>query len=219
MPRPAHEPVEHAVGHRLRHLEADDVAEAPPAELELDGLEQVVGLVRDGEVGVARDAKGRRFGDLHLREEPAKEMRDHRIERDEVLSLPEEDEAGKAFGHLHARESLIAGFGVAYEHAEAQGEPRDVGEPLAGTERERGEDGVDIALEALGELCLLGLVALGDAADEDALVVQSRSQLPVPDAGLLRGQLAHPVADLRQRLLRELVRRVSGPRSPPRPGP
>ena len=134
---------------------------------------------------------------------PLEEMRDHRLERDEVLSLPEEDEAGEAFGHFHTRESLIAGLGVAHEHAEAQGEPRDVREALAGAEGERGEDGVDVALEALGELRLLGLVALGDATDEDALVVQSRSQLPVPDAGLLRGQFAHPVADLRQRLLRE----------------
>src|SRR4029079_8038412 len=97
-----------------------------------------------------------RFGDLHLGEKPAKEMRDHRLERDEVLSLPEEDEAGEAFGHLHKRESLVAGLGVAHENAEAQGEPRDIREALAGAERERGEDGVDIALEALGELRLLG---------------------------------------------------------------
>ena len=146
-------------------------------------------------------------------------MRDHRIERDEILALPEEHEAGKAFGHLHARESFLARFGVAYEHAEAQGEPRDVGEPLTRAEREGGEDGVDIAVEPLGELCPLGLVALGDAADIDALVVQGRTQLPVPNAGLLGGQLEHPVADLRQRLLRELARPESVPRSPTRPGP
>ena len=107
---------------------------------------------------------------------PLKEMRDHRIERDEILALPEEHEAGKAFGHLHARESLLARFGVAYEHAEAQGEPRDVGEPLTGAEREGGEDGVDIAVEPLGELCPLGLVALGDAADDRC------PRRPEPDA-------------------------------------
>ena len=42
--------------HRRRDLEPNDVAEAAPAQLELDRLEQVVGLVGDLEVGVARDA-------------------------------------------------------------------------------------------------------------------------------------------------------------------
>ena len=42
-----------------RDLDADDVAEAPPPQLELHGLEQVVRLVGDLEVGVAGDAEDR----------------------------------------------------------------------------------------------------------------------------------------------------------------
>ena len=41
-------------------LEPHDLAEAPAAQLGLDGLQQVVGLVGDLEVGVARDAEDAR---------------------------------------------------------------------------------------------------------------------------------------------------------------
>ena len=73
--------------HRRGDLDAHDVAEAAPAQLELDRLEQVVGLVRDLEVGVARDAEDGALGDLHLREEPVEEVRDHVLERDEQAAL------------------------------------------------------------------------------------------------------------------------------------
>ena len=48
---------------------AHDLAEAPPAQLGLDGLEQVVGLVGDLEVGVAGDAEDAVVDDLHAREQ------------------------------------------------------------------------------------------------------------------------------------------------------
>ncbi len=41
--------------HAGADLEPDDLAEAPPAQLVLDRLQQVVGLVGDLEVGVAGD--------------------------------------------------------------------------------------------------------------------------------------------------------------------
>ena len=50
-------------------LDADDLAEAPAAQLVLDRLQQVVGLVGDREVGVARDAEDVVVEDLHAREE------------------------------------------------------------------------------------------------------------------------------------------------------
>ena len=49
------------------HLDADDVAEAALAKLALDGLEQVGGVVRDLEVGVARDAEHRALDDRRRR--------------------------------------------------------------------------------------------------------------------------------------------------------
>ena len=66
---------DHLRGRGRAHLDADDVAEAPPAELGLDRLEQVVGIVRDLEVGVAGDAEDGALDDAHAREERGQEMR------------------------------------------------------------------------------------------------------------------------------------------------
>ena len=55
-------------------LDPDDVAEAPLSQLELDCLEEVVGVVGELEVGVPRDAEQRPLGDLHPREERRQEM-------------------------------------------------------------------------------------------------------------------------------------------------
>ena len=63
------QPVEHHRRDRRRHLDPDDVAEPPSAQLQLDCLEQVVGLVRDLEVGVAGEPEHGPLADLHLREQ------------------------------------------------------------------------------------------------------------------------------------------------------
>ena len=105
-----------AFDHRLRgrrgDLEADGVAEAAAAQLELDRLEQVVGLVGDLEVGVTGDAEDSALGDLHLREEPGKEVRDHALEGYEQAALSHLDEARHPLRDLHAREALFARLGV-----------------------------------------------------------------------------------------------------------
>ena len=69
------------------------VAEAAAAQLELDRLEQVVRLVRDLEVGVARDPEGRALDDLHPREEPGEEVPDHLLERHEQAARADRQEA------------------------------------------------------------------------------------------------------------------------------
>src|SRR5207247_5344796 len=55
--------------HVVVDLDADDLAEAPAAQLGLDGPEQVVGLVGDLEVGVAGDAEEPVVDDLHAGEQ------------------------------------------------------------------------------------------------------------------------------------------------------
>ena len=55
-----------------RHLEPHHLAEAPAAQLVLHGAQQVVGLVGDREVGVARDPEEVVAQDLHAREELAR---------------------------------------------------------------------------------------------------------------------------------------------------
>ena len=104
------------------HLQPHDLAEAPPAQLRLDRLEQVVGLVGDGEVGVARDAKGRVRDDLHAAEEAVEVVGDHGLHRHErAAPLADPDEARQPLlRHLHAREARLVARRVAHEHAEAE---------------------------------------------------------------------------------------------------
>ena len=69
-----------------RHLEPNGVAEAPAAELRLHGLEQVVGVVGELEVGVARDPEDGTLRDLHAGEQHGQEVADHRLERHQPLT-------------------------------------------------------------------------------------------------------------------------------------
>ena len=128
---PALEPFQHPARDRARDLDADDVTEAPPAQLVLDRFEQVVGLVGDLEVGVAGDPECAALDDLHAGEQAGQEMPDHTLERDEEPSVTDREEAGQQLRHLHACEALVAGLGVAHEDPEAEGERRDVRERLA----------------------------------------------------------------------------------------
>src|SRR6185503_12164225 len=98
----------------------------------------------------------------HLRKEAAEKVGDDGLERDEVTALGKIDESGQALGHLHSSEALLSGVGIPDEDAQAQRQPGDVGEALAGPKGERGEHGVDIPVEAPGELLALVLVALCD---------------------------------------------------------
>ena len=109
----------HHLGRRGRaHLDAHDVAEAASAQLGLDGLEEVVGVVGDLEVGVARHPEHRALEDLDAGEERRQEVRDDLLERDVEAATAEVEEARKAFGDLHAREALLAGVGILGEDRE-----------------------------------------------------------------------------------------------------
>ena len=90
---PALEPFQHPGGDGARDLDADDVTEAPPAQLVLDRFEQVVGLVGDLEVGVPGDAECAALEDLHLREQAGQEVPDDPLERDEEPSVTHGQEA------------------------------------------------------------------------------------------------------------------------------
>ena len=150
---PGDEPLAQRPGRRGRHLEADGVAEAAAAELRLDRLEQVVGVVRELEVGVAGDAEQRPLGDLHPGEEHGEEVRDDRLERHELLA--DGDEPVEALGHLHPCEALLRRVRVDREHAQREREPGDVRERLPGPDGERGEHREDLALEVRLELAEL----------------------------------------------------------------
>ena len=206
---PLAKPVEHAARRRGRDLDPHDVAEAAAAELGLDGLEKVVGVVRHLEVGVTGDAEEHALGDLHPGEERRQEVRDHRLERHEPRSGV--DEPVEPFRHLDAGEPLLGAVRIDGEHAQREREPGDVRKRLPGPDRERRQHRVDVPREhGLEALQLLGR-ALLDGHDLDALGGERRAQLALPELGLAAGQLGHARLEGGQRLgRREPVGRPDG---------
>ena len=185
---PLAEPLEHAARRRARDLHPDDVAEAPAPQLELHRLEQVVGLVRDLEVRVSRDAKDRSLENLHARKEPVEEVSDHVLERQQPAAVADREEPRQAFGNLDAGEALLARLGVAGEHAEAQRKAGDVREGLTGADSEGRQDREDLALEALLEVReLVGIESL-DLRDHDPLIRERRTERLLPELRLACGQ-------------------------------
>ena len=87
------QPPLHPRRHVVRHLEPHDVAEPAPAQLDLHRLEQVVGVVRHLEVGVAGDPERGRLDHLHAREEAGQEVGDHLLERERDPVAADRDEA------------------------------------------------------------------------------------------------------------------------------
>ncbi len=135
-------------------LDPHDLAEAAAAQLGLDGLEQVVGLVGDLEVGVARDPEDAVVDDLHAREQRVEVAGDDLLERHEdvLVAVGDLDEARQQLlGHLHAGEGGVRGRRVADEHRQAQREVGDVGERAAEPDGQRRQHGEDLAAEALGQ--------------------------------------------------------------------
>ena len=67
------EPIDQPAAERRIHAGADlephDLAEAPAPEFVLDGLEEIVGLVGDLEVGIASDPEQVVADDFHAREQ------------------------------------------------------------------------------------------------------------------------------------------------------
>src|SRR5205823_12677309 len=122
---PALRALEHALREGARDLDAHCLAEASASQLTLDRLKQVVGLVGNLEVRVARDAEGAALDDLHPGEEARQEMPDDPLERQEKTAFADGEEARQELRDLDAREALLGRLGVANEDAEAQRETGD----------------------------------------------------------------------------------------------
>jgi hypothetical protein len=127
---------------------------------------------------------------------------DHPLERQEEPALADREKPRQQLGHLHTREALLSGLPVADEDSEAEGERRDVGERLAGPDREWSQDGEDVPVETLVELVELLAVAVLDVADDDSGLRKCRAEVPFPELRLVGRQLDRALSDLRKRLLR-----------------
>ena len=176
------------LAHARADLEAHDLAEAAPAQLLLDGAQQVVGLVVDLEVGVARDAEDVVVDDLHAREERVEVLGDELLERDERAPVADRHEAREhLLRHLHARERLLLGLRVAHEHGERERQVGDVRERPPEPDRQRREHGEDLAPEALVELrAVLRRRPRRSATMPDAVLGERGPQVAVEAGGLAR---------------------------------
>ena len=189
--------------HARADLHPYDLAEAAPAQLVLDRLQQVVGLVGDGEVGVAGDLEVVVVEDLHPREQRVEVGRDDLLHGHEGQALPHRHEAGQhLLRHLHAGEGLVAGDRVAHEHRQREREVGDVRERAPQADGQRREHGEDLAPEARVELAPLVVGDVVDRGDADAGVAQAGHELVLEAADLAPAELAHARLDRVHRLAR-----------------
>ena len=159
-------------------LEADRLAEPAPTQLHLDRREQVVGLLLlEGQVGVAGDAEGDRLQDVHAGEQVVEVGGDDLLERDEALAVGHDDEPGQHRRHLHPREPPVAGHRVPEHDGQVQRQVGDVGEGVAGIDRERREHREDAVLELLDEVLVVVVVELAPAGEHDADLGERRHDL------------------------------------------
>ena len=192
------EPVEQPDAQRRVHacanLEPHDLAEAPPAQLGLDRLQQIVGLVGDLEVGVAGDAEQVVADDVHAREQRVEMLGDHVLERDERVRSKLDEPRDHVLGHLHSRECVVIGVGIVEAHDQAQRQVGDVGEGAAGADRERRQDREDLLAEAsLDRARRSARLRAGD--DPDPVLGERRAHVVLELPRVAAVLLAHPRRD------------------------
>ena len=201
--------------HRLRHalldLEPHDLAEPALEDLLLDGLEQILGLirVRQLEVRVARDAEDEQAHDLHAGEQRAEVRADDVLERHEVPGSSERHPAREALRHLHAREVLGSRRGVADLDRERQREVRDVREWVRRVDGERRQHREDLRLEELVDDRPLGRRQVAHADEPNAVRRERRENDVMQTASLRRQKGLHAHVDRVELLLRRHGRRAS----------
>ncbi len=100
--------VDELLAHVGLDLEPQGLAEAPAAQLHLDGDQQVVRLVLlEGEVGVAGDPEGVVVADRHAREQRVEVGGDDLLERHEALAVGHDHEARQRRRHLDPGDATL----------------------------------------------------------------------------------------------------------------
>ncbi len=197
-----HQQVQDVGVDRLLDLQPHRRAEAPPHQLLLQGLEDVLGVVLlHLQVLVASDPEGVVGEHLHPREELL-QMRPHDVLQRHVPLRGGLQEARERLRHLHPGEVLVPGHRVAHDDGQVEGEPRYVGEGVRRVHRQRGEDREDLLPEQRVQPRLLLLGQLRPADHLDALGREVRQHLLLERGGMAGHQLARPGPDEVQHLAR-----------------
>ena len=147
--------------------------------LRLHGLEEVVCVVGELEVRVARDAEQRAVSI------PGKSIgrKCAMTASSGTRRFPTETKRSKPSGTF-AGEALLARLRVGREHPERQREPEMYGERLPGADGERRQNREDLALEVGLQPPELLVGAVLDPCDLDSRGRERRAQLAAPEAGL-----------------------------------
>ena len=178
-------------------LEPHDVSEAPAQQLCLDGLEQIVGVAGDGEIGVARDAE-HGVADLVARDHCRQEVQDRVLDRNAGAVAADLDEPRQVVGHVDADEPRRGLDAVGRDDADVQGQRRQKWERGGRADRDRCQERLDLAPEALRQRSQLAARALVHRDDADAFRGERRTQLVEPERFLRLLQGARPRAHIRQ---------------------
>ena len=160
-------------------LEPDDVAEAPAQQLCLDGLEQIVGVAGDGEVGIARDAE-HGVADLVARDHCREEVQDRVLDRNAGAVAADLDEPRQVVGHVDADEPRCGLGAVGGDDADVQRQRGQQRERGGRADRDRCQERLDLAPEALRQRSQLAARALVHRDDADAFRREGRPQLVEP---------------------------------------
>ncbi len=185
-------------------LEPHHLAEATPAQLLLDRLKNVVSLVGDVVVGVARDPEERMVDDLHPREQRPEVGGDQRVERNQGVAITDVDEAPEQLlRNLDPGEDLVVLLGVVQSDDQREREVRDVREGATAADHKRRQDGEHLPLEQVCELLALLVGCLVRRDDANPAFGQGRAQLGFDDAADALALLEDAIADRIEGLRRE----------------
>ena len=144
--------------HRGVHLDPHHLGEPAVPDLLLDQAEQVFGLVAvvDLQIGVAGDPERCTSPRISTPGNSASRLAPITCSSGtKWFGLGSGTHRGRIFGHLHPGEALLA-VGAAQHHGEREAEVRDVGEGMAGIDRERRQDREDVGVEVRVDVLAVG---------------------------------------------------------------
>ena len=185
--------------HGRADLESHDLAEAPAPNFVLDRLKEVIGLVRDLEVGVAGDPEHLVAEDLQTREQRVKVPGDDLLERDERVRRDLHEAREDLLGDLDPREDLVVDVGVVQADDQAERQVREVSGTAARADGQRREHRKDLLAEVPRDQLVrcFGLLA---ADDPDAVLGELRLNLLGKLTGVPTVEIGHPLGDAGQDL-------------------
>ncbi len=159
-------------------LQADDGQEAAAAELLLQGEKEVVGcVVVQSQVGIAGDPEDAGLSHVHAGEQFVDEGHQRLLEWDEPVAAREGKQPGHIGRHLHPGESGGVVLPVSDLDAYIEREVRDIGEGMAGIDRQWGDHREDQPLEHLMEIGVVATIERFPVAQLDPLHLEGRRDL------------------------------------------